>query len=416
MPKQAAILGTILIIGCQASPSPSPEPSPSPRVAVISPSPTGTAAPPSVAPPSVAPTSLPPPTTQPPNANPDWRQVAGIRAFRDEHLGGAVWTGTRFLAAGYSHIVESPDGLEWQLGQAFDAYAMDNFAVGPQGLVATPGPWFSTDGQTWTHAAETDSLRHTKGRSIQVSDAVATDGGWLAVGTDSPNDFIFNGFADHQGVVWHSVNGITWTRDPADPDMYDAEVVGVVRVGDGFVAVGNSAATRRQHAAVWRSSDGLGWDRVPDSEVFAETPGFPRLWAFASAVAARGNVVVMVGWTYTQDIGGTGLAWRSTDGGITWERAPLEGALDGQMNDVTEVPGGLAAIGWGRDCPSIWLSQDGASWTCAADPAMRRFSAWGVAASDTTLVLTGYGGGPVKREAVVWVHDLETLDGLRSSP
>jgi hypothetical protein len=195
--------------------------------------------------------------------------------------------------------------------------------------------------------------------------------------------------------------------------MHDAEIVGVARVGDGFVAVGNAETRPTGHIAVWRSNDGASWNRVPDSQVFGSPSGFENLSALATAMAVSGSTVVVVGWTYVQDFGGTVLAWRSVDGGASWEQAPLEGGRDGQMDGVTAVPGGFAAVGWSRGCHGLWLSSDGAEWTCASERSMSKFIARGVATSDTRLVMTGFGGGPVKDEAVVWLHDLRTLPVLQ---
>jgi hypothetical protein len=357
----------------------------------------------------------PPPTEPPPSPNPNWEQIAGVRPFRNLYLGAAAWTGTRFLVTSGNFILSSADGRVWHREQRFDTEEVQRFAIGPTAILAVgySRPWVSADGLTWHQAPDSPVLTPGKNRVLTLSDAVATDDGWLAVGSEGPDQYVFAGFRGVTGTVWHSADGLSWTRDPALAAMHDAGIVGVARVGDGFLAVGNATARPVDHIAVWRSADGISWNRVPDAKVFGPPAGFEDLSVLAAGVAVAGSTVVVVGWTYVQDIGGTALAWRSTDGGATWQRATLQGASDGQMSGVTAVPGGFAAVGWGRGCHALWLSTDGAEWTCASTPSMSKFIDWGVAASDTTLLLTGFGGGPVKDEAVAWMHDLRTLPVLQ---
>jgi hypothetical protein len=407
-----ALVAAFLMTACQATPSSSPGSSVTPP-ATLSPAPTSTAE--STFP--IASQSPPPPTEPPPTPDPDWHQVAGIKAFRNRQLDEVIWTGSRFVATSGDFMLDSPDGLTWHRGQKIvRSGGFSSFAVGPQGIVAVQGlsTWFSRDGLTWTPAAQTAALGAANGRHVEIRDVVATDDGWLAVGSDAPECFV--GCAGEGGVpaVWHSLDGITWTREAQAALPTAGTMVGVVRSPDGFIAVGSAIAGRNIHAAVWRSPDGAAWTRVPDAAVFAAPPGtgsLPAMWD----VMYQSEVLVAVGIAFEQD-GGSALAWRSLDGGVTWQRADGERFPAGQIFSGAAIPGGFVATGpsGGSSCISgIWLSPDGASWSCVANRALRRFSAYSAAASDTTLVVVGFGGGPVSLDAVAWVHDVRSLPELR---
>jgi hypothetical protein len=409
MHRLSTLLLAASITGCEATASQSPAYS----AAEATPTSAPTILIPSEGPPSP---TVALPTEPPPTPDPSWHQIAGIKAFRDLQLDEVSWTGARFVAASGDFMLESPDGETWHRTQRIGySGGFDAIAAGPKGVVEVQGTsiWFSRDGLAWT-MARTSSLHAAKGRYVEIRDVVATDDGWLAVGSDTPECFV--GCSGGNGVpaVWHSLDGLTWTREEQAGLPKAGAMLGLTRVPDGYVAVGSAPVGEKFHAAIWRSFDGMSWQRVPDSSVFSAPPGTgsePAMWD----VMAAAGIVVAVGIAFEQD-GGSAVAWRSVDGGATWQRAEGERFPGGQIFHGAAIPGGFVATGpsGGPSCQSsIWLSADGASWACVADPALRRFIAYSAAASPTTLVVVGFGGGPTKREAVVWHHDVRSLPELR---
>jgi len=166
----------------------------------------------------------------------------------------------------------------------------------------------------------------------------------------------------YDAAVWTSTDGGTWERVPDDPGVFGSEVtdVGGHRIitdllswEEGLVAVGVEGAIGSLDAAVWFSPDGIGWQRVT-SDVLAST-GDQTMWA----VADLGGTAVAVG-----ESEGVGAVWLSDDG-VVWTRT-LQG-MDGPsaLYDVTVGGPGVVAVGsTGAPAhPAIWLSADGASWS-----------------------------------------------------
>jgi hypothetical protein len=73
-----------------------------------------------------------------------------------------------------------------------------------------------------------------------------------------------------QGVIWTSIDGLTWTRVPPDESgSLDGGEMKSVVVGDtGLVAVGwiGWVGGPSSDAAIWTSDDGIVWSRVPHDE------------------------------------------------------------------------------------------------------------------------------------------------------
>jgi hypothetical protein len=155
---------------------------------------------------------------------------------------------------------------------------------------------------------------------------------------------------------------ITWERVFTSFDSIQA----VALVEGGFIAVGG--------AAIWRSSDGVAWERIAgDDAVFGgEGSGMD--------VAARGDAIVVVGTA-----GPSGderpLAWTSTDAGQTWQRIELEGT--GRAWAVTATDDHILAAGDG-----IWTSTDGVDWRPVADDG-GAYGVVGIAHSERGFVAVG---------------------------
>jgi hypothetical protein len=84
---------------------------------------------------------------------------------------------------------------------------------------------------TWTRAPDAPALENF-GLKIRMSDVARVDdqliaGGHILFGTQYPS-----------AAIWHSTDGVSWDRAPDTPALGDGEIAGVVAGGPGAVAVG----------------------------------------------------------------------------------------------------------------------------------------------------------------------------------
>ena len=165
---------------------------------------------------------------------------------------------------------------------------------------------------------------------------------------------------DVDGAVWRSPDGLEWERVEVSGlgGAGDQRVLDVVPAGPGLLAVGSDGGS----AAVWTSPDGTSWTRAaPDEAVF----GGPGDQVAAAVVAGADGSVVAVG-TDGGSGDGDAAAWRSIDGASSWVRIPPGGDLGGPgdqgMADVTVAGPLLVAVGRGGAGAAAWTSLDGSAW------------------------------------------------------
>lgn len=140
---------------------------------------------------------------------------------------------------------------------------------------------------------------------------------------------------------------------------------------DGFVAVGYRSLPGegffgRREGVVWRSADGLTWQRdVPAA--FARTT-LEFVVSLGSATYAFGVVSscpLVFAEACTDDADAGNTVWRSIDGG-DWQELPQWPSLvDAFIDGVTVGDGRLIVFGGSGDdlAPALWMSTDGGSWT-----------------------------------------------------
>jgi hypothetical protein len=271
----------------------------------------------------------------------------------------AVWTSTDGTA--WSRVPHDPEVFSGTSGLRL----MRDVTVGGPGLVAVgygvdepdrPGPlnpvvWVSEDGYEWSRVPIPGNGR------IWLRSVTAGGPGLVAVGMDYS-----------AAAVWTSIDGINWDRVPHDPAVFgggfpsgsDSEMMAVTVGGPGLVAVGfvdgdSNTAVIDSIAAVWVSTDGFTWSRIPhDEEVFGGDGN-----QAINDVVAGGPGLVAVG----TDTSSGAAVWTSPDG-ITWTRVPhdpiLFGKRDGNrwMDSVVTYGNGLVAGG-----TDLWTSSDGLTWT-----------------------------------------------------
>jgi hypothetical protein len=304
-----------------------------------------------------------------------------------------------------SAVWVSEDGITWSLlpnGEPpLDGFAMFGVTAGGPGIVAVgfdfdpdgPGStrvaggamWTSEDGFSWTKTV-------VGGENSQIFDVTPGGPGLVAVGTAT-------GTVDHpyspvsRAAVWTSVDGITWTRVPDDPDVF-GELEGgwnrsmpAVAAGEpGLVAIEGGGPGAPEHA-VWTSVDGLTWTLVPPADI----PGDARM----NDVIAGGPGFVAVGGTYAD-----AAVWTSPDG-LTWTLVPPSELPDGApLHSVISVGSQLIAIGgtpFGYS--EVWTSLDGETWTRAEKEIPGFGGVNAVAATEDGLIAVGTENGA----AAVWI-------------
>jgi len=297
----------------------------------------------------------------------------GLVAVGEDSSGGdwdaAVWT--------------SIDGAVWTkipqnesvLGGA-DEQLMIAVTAGGPGLVAVgydasggdwdAAVWTSVDGVVWVRIPHDESV--FGGPDYQsVRGVVARGSGLVAVGDD------FSG-GDLDAAVWISTDGVVWARVPHDEAVFGGPdgqaMIDVISGGPGFVAVGRDSSGRGWDAAVWTSPDGLVWTRVANDEsVFG---GLDDQTMFS--VAARGDVLVAVGNDYREGDADAAV-WTSPDG-LVWTRVANDESVFGGSGNQTMfavVAGvtGFTALGsdnsGGDSDAAVWTSNDGLVWVRVSD-------------------------------------------------
>jgi hypothetical protein len=226
----------------------------------------------------------------------------------------------------------------------------------------------------------------------EATDATVVDGRIVVVGSDSSS-------GDHDSAVWTIAAGATgWSRvDPDAPGMRepgDQWVRGVTWTGSHVVAVGANRLHGDDDAAIWISTDGLGWALAVQGEL--GQPGDQQM----TTVTMLGDRIVAAG--YSEVPGNRDAAvWISRDDGATWdpvEDDALGGEGDQQINAVIPAGPGLVAVGQedrdGDRNAAVWTSTDGLRWERVDDPndvlggpGLQQMS--GLAASDGVIVAAG---------------------------
>ena len=281
----------------------------------------------------------------------------------------------------------------------------------------------SDGGATWQRGQlDEGSVEITVGSELATSVAAGPDG-FVAVGSG----------VDQRPITWTSPDGLTWTRNPSDPEAFktsdDAHTV--VHEGGRFWLIGSSTepvggATGR--VVLWTSSDGTSWKRSDLSQ-----HGLGRLQGLPYAddlVVTDGQVVLAGGVEDSRvtDQPNRMLVWRSDDGGrsFTADETPLDfgGGFRAYPRDLVVERGRLylAASGDGasytpqsESWDAVVMVADGRQWSKVAPAAFGS----GVDEHPSTLVpvkgawvLAGYSSGEREDAVVTGGSDLRALQDI----
>jgi hypothetical protein len=164
------------------------------------------------------------------------------------------------------------------------------------------------------------------GADAVVQDVFGTSFGWFAVGTERSN-----GGQNLDAAIWRSEDGVAWQRvlrDPGDPKAYSGlGVTAITPGGPGLVAIGWVQGI--EASPIWTSIDGLTWTRMDYDRTFFRSR-IAGVLADSSGVFAWGS----------ED--GEFSSWESPDG-TEWRREGPWTLLVG--GDRFFAPEGVAILG-----------------------------------------------------------------------
>ena len=284
----------------------------------------------------------------------------GLVAVGADENGAAVWL--------------SNDGRSWsrvphdeEVFGGVGGPAMERVVVGGPGLVAigsgpegsagdgTGAVWVSADAITWTQVVDDDF--EVAGENISMTDLTLWNGLLVAVGNRNSSTSS-TGMDWLRPAVWLSSDGLSWERLPEGAVPMDPGDIGDVAPGPGMVikAVATSegglvavgTGLHEYQTAVWTSDNGRDWSLLA-GEFYSDDPPYEAFWGSASIAELDGRLVA--------SFMGSDSLWASDDGGATWhEAAQFEGGFDevsidlpleswGTLNHVISTPTSLLAVG-----------------------------------------------------------------------
>lgn len=206
---------------------------------------------------------------------------------------------------------------------------------------------------------------------------VAIDGGFAVVGDDQQG-----------AAIWHSQDGLIWSRAPHIPSFDGLEVRDAI-VFEGLILVVGQPPDAAE-ALVLTSSEGRTWASATrfGSDEFGIRPG---------ALARWGGNLVLVADTYENDV-----AFFQGTNPLTWGPAgPLPTFENAEVHDVACHD--LMCVAVGKDLATdsgvMWTSTSGEQWSLADGPFANALLT-GVAQSSSGFVVVGTDLD--EEEPVVW--------------
>jgi hypothetical protein len=241
---------------------------------------------------------------------------------------------------------------------------------------------------------------------------VRADGGWFmpSVVAGGPG-FVAVGGAPEGAAVWTSTDGASWSRVPHDDAIFaSGSMSSVIVGGPGLIAVGaEESEDGSMDAAVWTSPDGVTWSSVSHDEAVFGGPG--DQWMSDVTLGGPGLVVVGHETTTRGAHRSHPAVWTSADG-VIWSRVPPSdsvprGDREQFMTAVTAGGPGLVAVGGGdgdATIPTVWTSPDGINWSEV--PGQAAFAGGSGGYPQISSVTTGGPGlvavGWIDYQAAVW--------------
>ncbi len=183
----------------------------------------------------------------------------------------------------------------------------------------------------------------------------------LSAVTEGPNGLIAAGSVSRGlstiGAIWRSSDGNSWERVPHDPDVFgslaeghDVSIDAIEADDNGYVAVGLNGTT----AVAWTSIDGITWTshlmEAPDAGrmMLASLEKGNLGWIATGAESSNGQPPTTEPPNPTTIVHSQGAIWWSTDG-RAWKRVESDALVSATSNlhvlDVVQTDRGLYAAG-----------------------------------------------------------------------
>ncbi|MDQ3691129.1 MAG: hypothetical protein M3406_14060 [Chloroflexota bacterium] len=200
-------------------------------------------------------------------------------------------------------VFVSRDGRSWQTAliehgvNEMSTSELHGVAVGPRGYLAYGGVccepetralWHSTDGLGWTRLEIEGDLDLT---GVYLAAVVGVESGWVAIG---------NTINEQEGQLWTSEDGSDWKLIDGDQAGLASATLSDLAIGpDGLVAVGTvDGQDGTYDGGIWTSADGRSWQRVGDDDQILAGEGETQLHA---VVAHAGGLFITGVYGSTQD-------------------------------------------------------------------------------------------------------------------
>lgn len=232
-----------------------------------------------------------------------------------------------------SSWVRVADGAFQEVSARFELYggpaavSVGRLSAGAAGFLITgnrtsgAAVWSSVDASEFTIAEGVPGLASDAAALTWVSDAVAVDSGWLAVGGVLPT-----GRPDRDPAGWSSAGDGVWRRSDASGASDEYEELQRVVLVDGVPV---ASGVRGKVFGVWRWESGR-WQ--PSASFGAVSPS---AWSGVRSLAAVGSrLLAVVGDGSAYEV------WVSGDGGAGWRRGALPVAVRGVSGSSVSVSAG----------------------------------------------------------------------------
>lgn len=248
------------------------------------------------------------------------------------------WATDRLLVAGgqvcqaggpcHAALWATSDGDEWAL--TIESALLSDSVVGVAhhagrwAAVGTDGAWFSDDGLTWVpatadfrNAVTEDERARCASAEGAVHALLVTWQNFVALGEVSCVS------RARGAAVWRSSDGTSWERAPYSPALDDGAMLTGALLPDGrLVAAGDGVWTSDDEGRTWERGNAFGDDTIV------------QLLATEQQVLAVG---------YPREGLETKL-WRSADG-VIWDRLPLSGMAPFEPRALTQWHGRTIVAG-----------------------------------------------------------------------
>ncbi len=288
-----------------------------------------------------------------------WRSVDGLRWQRAQTVERAAESAMEGVTVGPAGLVAvgwsadddsvwpavwaSADGLDWiyvedgDLGRgqmtAVAANALGYVALGFDPETEEGLAWSSRDGRDWGPPVVVPEFQVQP----SINDVVALGDGFIAFGSTA---------LDERAALWTSLDGRQWQRVLGLPTSPSSTINGVAASGTLLIAVGAGYTDEGTVALAWASEDGFDWQSVLDDDA-AEAGEMLDVVSIHTGFLAVGSVEGLE----REDL--QAAVWWSPNG-LSWHREPDHPSFaQGRMADAVRAGSGLVVLGERADDPAV---------------------------------------------------------------